>query len=110
MKRLLDYNPITREALWFDYQASDDRMVLRHEQDVSPIIDEATAARNDTDYSRGGIRDDWWHYARLPNIVIIDMKQRFGVDLLAPKVDWKAALKIINREYPAFKMTTGTHA
>ena len=38
------------------------------------------------------------------------MKQRFGIDLMAPKVDWKSALKIINREYPAFKVTQGVHA
>jgi hypothetical protein len=109
-RRLLDYDPLTGVSTYFSYENSTDTMFLTSEQDVAPILDGIAARRNDGDYSRNGIKDDWWHYARLPLTVIMEMKTKHGVDLMAPKVDWKSALKIINREYPLLKTTNGTHA
>lgn len=109
-RRLLDYDPLTGISTWFQYENSTDQMAITTEQDIAPIIDSITARRNDADYSRDGIKKDWWHYARLPLTVIMEMKTKHGVDLMAPKVDWKSALKIINREYPLLKTTEKTHA
>jgi hypothetical protein len=109
-RRLLDYDPLTGISTWFQYQDSTEEMAITTEQDLSPILDGITARRNDTDYSRDGIKNDWWHYARLPLTVIMEMKSKHGVDLMASKVDWKSALKIINREYPLLKTTEKTHA
>ena len=109
-RRLLDYNPLTGVSTWFNYENSTDIMHITTEQDVAPILDQVSSLRNDTDYSKAGIKNDWWHYARLPLHVILDMKAKHGVDLMAPKIDWKSALKIINREYPYVKATNGTHA
>lgn len=108
-RRLLDYDPISGMASWFDYDSTD-TMYITHEQQVGDIIDQATERRNDRDYSKAGIKEDWWHYARLPNIVIMEMKNKHGIDLMAAKPDWKSALKIINREYPHLKTTKGVHA
>jgi hypothetical protein len=108
-KRLLDYDPLTGMRTWFDYD-SNDVMYLTEEQDVNPILDSNAAKRNDTEYSRKGIKKDWWHYADIPLVVILELKRKHGVDLMAKKVDWKSAFKIINREYPYLKTTTGTHA
>lgn len=109
-RRLLDYDPLTGVSTWFSYEASTDNMHITSEQDVNPILDGITERRNDGDYSRKGIKNDWWHYARLPLTVILEMKAKHGVDLMAQKVDWKSALKIINREYPLLKTTDKTHA
>ena len=109
-KRLLDYDPVSGVSTYFEYEQSTDRMLIHTEQDSSRILDDVAQLRNDEQYSRDGIKADWWHYARLPLTVIMDMKIRFGVDLMAPKPDWKSAMKIINREYPMLKTTKGTHA
>lgn len=112
-RRLLDYDPISGMSTWFDYEKSTDSMVITNEQDgshISRILDQAKAFRNDDDYSKQGIKEDWWHYARIPNGVILEMKEKHGVDLMARKIDWKKAFKVINREYPALKVTTKTHA
>lgn len=100
-------------ATWFDYEKSTDTMFIKNEQSASVvenILDQNAAMRHDGDYSRQGIKEDWWHYARIPNGVILEMKEKFGADMLAPKVDWKHCLKILNREYPHLKVTTKTHA
>ncbi len=108
MKQLLDFNPITGEKVWFE--TADDKMHITHEQDVTPILDDVTALRNNEDYSRRGIKDDKWHYARIPNSVMMEMKQKHGVDVLASKIDWPAVFRCINAHYPWLKATTKTHA
>lgn len=109
-KQLLDYNPLTGVSTYFEYEASTDTMLITDVQDVNAILDETAMLRNCDEYSRDGIKNDMWHYARLPLTVMLDMKTRFGVDLMAKNPDWKSAFKIINREYPYLKTTTGTHA
>lgn len=112
-RRLLDYDPLTGMTTWFDYEKSTDTMAITNEQApsiVNNVLDSNAHMRHDDDYSRQGIKDDWWHYARIPNGVILEMKEKFGADLLAPKPDWKYVLKVLNREYPHLKVTTKTHA
>jgi len=109
-KRLLDYDPLTGTRTWFEYEQSTDRMLITDEQDVQLILDQTAAARSDTDYSRQGIKDDMWHYARIPNVVMVEMKEKHGVDMFGSNVDWKSVFKIINREYPWLKTTDKHHA
>ncbi len=112
-RRLLDHDPITGVTTWFDYDNDNDTMFLTTEQSaeqVNSVLDSTAAMRADGGYSKRGIKQDWWHYARIPNAVIMEMKLKHGVDMMAPKPDWKSIMKLINREYPALKTTNGTHA
>ena len=112
-RRLLDYDPITGMTTWFDYEQSTDTMAIRNEQAasiVNDVLDQNAEMRRDDDYSKQGIKDDWWHYARIPNGVLLEMKEKHGADLLAKKIDWKHCLKVLNREYPHLKVTDKTHA
>lgn len=109
-RRLLDYDPLTGISTYFQFEAATDVMHITTEQDVAPILKAAEMRRHDADYSSQGIKDDWWHYARLPTTVIMEMKTKHGIDMMAPNTDWKSALKILNREYPYFKTTEKTHA
>ncbi len=108
-KQVLEHDPLTGITTWFEYTA-EDKMLITETQDVSAILEHNQTLRNNEDYSKRGIKDDMWHYARVPLTVMMDIKTRFGVDLMAKKVDWKSAFKIINREYPYLKTTTKTHA
>lgn len=108
MEFVLDYNPLTGERCVIKTEG--DKLHIRNEQDVTPFIESATELRNDEDYSRAGIKNDQWHYARIPNGVMLEMKQKYGVDMFAPKPDWPAIFKCINANYPWLKTTTKTHA
>ncbi len=109
-RRILDYDPLSQTTTYFDYDGLTDHMHITSVQNVNPIIEAATKRRNDDDYSRRGIKEDMWHYARIPDSVALEMRTKYGVDILAPKVDWKAVLKCINTHYPALKTTTKHHA
>lgn len=107
-KRLLDFNPLTGEKTWFQFDAHNEQMTITHEQDVSEALRQAKAMANDGDYSKRGIKNDMWHYARVPNTVIIDMKNRFGVDFFN-KNHAKRMFELLNTEYKQFKTTEKTH-
>jgi hypothetical protein len=108
-RHVLDYNPLSGETVLFDYKDGES-ITLTHVQDVTPFVEQATIRRNDTDYSRDGIKHDMWHYARLPNIVIMEMETKHGIKLTGGHVDWKAVFKCINTHYPWLKTTDGRHA
>ena len=106
---LIDHNPLTGESTWMDYRDGESLSIV-NEQDVNTILDDATRLRNSTDYSRKGIKNDHWHYARIPNGVMLEMKQKHGIDMMKSPIDWKAVFKCINQHYPWLKTTEGTHA
>jgi hypothetical protein len=109
-RRVLDFDPLSNTTTYFDYDQLTDHMHITTVQNVNPVIDAATKRRNDEDYSRRGMKGDMWHYARIPDSVALEMRTKYGVDMLSPKVDWKAVLKCINTHYPALKTTTKHHA
>lgn len=108
MDFVADFNPLTGESCVISF--SDGKMHITNKQDVSPIVDYATDLRNNTGYSQRGIKNDKWHYARIPNGVMLEMKQKYGVDMFTGKPDWPAIFKCINTHYPNLKTTDKMHA
>jgi hypothetical protein len=108
-RRVLDFDPLSRTTTYFDFDAQD-QMHITTVQAVDHVLDATTKRRNDDDYTKRGIKDDMWHYARIPDSVALEMKTKHGVNMLSGKIDWKAVLKCINTHYPALKTTTKHHA
>lgn len=107
-KRLLDFNPLSGEKVWFEYDQAIDSMTIKHEQDVSKHLDIAHARMIDDNYTRKGIKNDMLHYAHLPNIVIMKMLAEDGVDV-ASKNDEKRVFELLNTKYKRFKTTNKIH-
>ncbi len=107
MKHVVDYNPLTGESCYMTFE--DGQVHITNEQDVSQILDSATDLRNRESYSQRGIKNDNWHYARIPNGVMLEMKSKHGVDMMGSKIDWPAVFKCINAHYPWLKTTNKTH-
>lgn len=107
-KRLLDYNPLTGEKTWFQFDHVHDRMTITEEQDVQPYLDWAAELRSRPDYSRKGIKKDMWHYAKVPNVIIMEMKTKHGVDFFKEE-DWPKVSRLLETEYSRFKTTHGKH-
>jgi hypothetical protein len=49
-----------------------------------------------------------WHYARVPNAIILEMKQKHGVDFF-DRNDSKRMFALLNTEYSRFKTTEKKH-
>ena len=109
MQRLLDVNPLTGEWITFDYNHAEDTFTIGHHQDTTPIIEENKKAILEIDHHKFQAKNEWAHYAKVPNIVILEWKQKYGVDFFN-RDDWPRVMKLINsREYADLKRTTYKH-
>lgn len=106
--QVLDYNPLTGERVLLNYDRHTEQLVMTHEQDVSRIRDKAREMAADTNRTRKGIKNDLWHYACVPNIAILDMRQRHGVDFF-DRNHAKRVFELLNTEYKEYKTTDKTH-
>lgn len=105
MSQFLDYNEAFGVTSYHD-QTRDGKLQLHFEQDVEPVLEYAKALRNDS-LTDGGIKKDWWLYAIIPPIVILQLRHR-GINIYR-KADFKRAFDIINRDYPYLKTTAKKH-
>lgn len=108
MPILFDYDPVTGLRETFDYDPINDQVLIRTEEDVSPLLDRLKALRNEDEYTRQGIKGDWWHYCTIPATVEMELRKK-GIDIY-DKNATKAILKEINQNYPWLKATTKRHA
>ena len=107
MKRLIDYDPVTLTAVWHDYDESSDETHIFEVQDIEPLIESNTIIQNHDSghgmglnaYSRKGIKESWWHIARIPNAIQLAWRTKYGVNLtLWGRDDWttKKIKKLLN--------------
>lgn len=85
----------------------DDHLQLHYRQDVEPILEVARTERING-LTDGGIKNDLWLYARIPPVVILEMRFKYGVDVFK-KDHLKKAFQLINSEYPWLKCTEKRH-
>jgi len=112
LKRVLDYDPVTRITTTFDYDFDTDTTILHRSQPgnlVQSLLDVNKTLQNEEDYTKQGIKSGWWHYATIPNIVAEDWLNRFGVNIYN-KDHEKKVFELLNRpEYRYLKTTTKMH-
>lgn len=108
MPLLFDSNPETGVTTYFDYDPVKDQVFLTSHQDVTGFLDRMNKLRNDEDYSKQGIKEDWWHFASVPVIVEMELMKR-GL-YLHDKDAMPKILKVLQSEYPYLLATTKRHA
>lgn len=76
---------------FFSYDEDTDTMRIRTQQDVSAILDHNKAQQNE------GLnkKSDYWHAAKIPNVIILEWREKFGVDLYDPEHS-EAVKKLLN--------------
>ena len=77
-KRLIGYDPATGLSSW--YEKDGDNFNIGHTQDVSKHLDYAKRLRSDPDYKKGGIKNDYYHFAHVPSIALLEIKKKYGLD------------------------------
>jgi hypothetical protein len=109
MKRIVDYDPITGISTWFDYHHETDMAVVTSMQDVDSILDRNKTLSNDESYTKKGFKNDWWHYATIPNILIEKWKLEEGIDVFNRNHDKAVWKKLNSPEYKYLKTTARYH-
>lgn len=109
MSRLLDYNPVTGMTMTFAYDHATDNVIITNTQDATPVIEENKWALLDTDTHRRQAKEGWAHYAKIPDIVAMEWKAKYGVDFMNSN-HWTKVLSLLeDPEYKYLKRTTYKH-
>ena len=107
MKRLLDYDPLTGISQYFHYSESTGEWAIESVQDVDTILDMNKSMQNDESYSELGIKNEFWHVARIPVVIQEKWLREDGIDVFN-KDHWKKVKRKLNDpDYLYLKTTTG---
>lgn len=109
MKRLLSVDEFSGMKTWHDHDPLTDETTIAYESDVEPLLEQNKLLQNDDDYTKKGMKDEFWHYASIPAGIVMDWLINRGVDVYN-KEDTKKVLQLLNDpEYRYLKTTTLHH-
>lgn len=108
-KRLLSTDPVTGLMTWHSYDSQTDTTIISYSADSKPILERNKAQANNTDFSKHGIKQEFWKYAEIPVEVQLDWLINKGVDVYN-KDHTKKAFQLVNDpDYKYLKTTSGYH-
>lgn len=101
-RQFLSFNQDT--GLLVSTAFEDGRNVVKYEQDCQPFWDINAEYRANPERWKQGVKEGFAHAAFVPDVVIVDMKTRFGVNFY-DKNERKRVLELIEKHYPHCKVT-----
>jgi hypothetical protein len=111
MSKFVDFDPLRGIETLMSHSV--DELQIHYRQDVEPVLDLAAIERSTGLADKKAKEAKWGEeislYARIPPVIILEMKHKYGVDLFK-KDHLKRAFELINREYPKYKTTEKHHS
>jgi len=98
MPEFFDYDPISGIRTDTDWNSTTGEMTLIRRADVEPVLDFAKDRANAVGKDTHGIKEGWWMYAKLPPIVILQMRAK-GIDVFN-RDHQERMFQEINEHYP----------
>lgn len=99
-----DHDPTTGTIEYYSYDPMKDEHALTVVQDVSSFLDEMKRRRDDPEYWKKGVKEEFAHYATIPLVVEMQLKAK-GINLYDP-AQTKEIIKEIETNFPFCKATT----
>lgn len=104
MAEFFEYDPLTGIRTDTEYDEMSGDMKLIRTADVEPVLDHTKGLANEDGVWKQGVKDGWALYAKLPPIVILQMRAK-GINVFDQN-DQKRMFAEINSHYPHLKATT----
>lgn len=79
MGKLISYDPYTKTKEVFEGDGNG-KFKIQTVQDCSSIIKFNKACQNEPLLKQRGIKSDYYHFARVPNTVLMEWKTKYGID------------------------------
>ena len=109
MAIFLEKDPLTGvESYLADNDSEEKGIRIHYQQDIEPLLNYTKAIRNDG-LADSGIKRDLWHYAMITPIVIMKLKNEYGVDIFN-RNHYKRLFQLLNTEFKYLKTTDKRHA
>lgn len=94
---------------WHSYDSQTDETVISYSADSRPVLEQNKAMANSDDFTKAGIKDEFWLYASIPVAVQLDWLINKGVDV-TNRDHAKKMFELVNSpEYRHLKTTSGYH-
>lgn len=107
MSEFFEFDAVTGIRTDLSWSEVDQQMTVIRTADVEPLLNYTKAMANDGDVSKRGIAESWWLYAKIPAIVILQLRAK-GINVF-DKNDEAKVFAEINSNFPDLKCTTGKH-
>jgi hypothetical protein len=101
----MEIDPVTGIKTDWKWNENDQTYTLQRSADVEPVLDYAKAISNEVGLNKPDIDKGWWLYAKIPPIVIVQMRAK-GINVF-DHTHQKRMFAEINEHYPHLKTTTG---
>ena len=108
-KRLLSTDPTTGLMTWHSYDPLTDEMTISYSADSKPILERNKALQKSDDFSKQGIKQEFWKYAEIPVEVQLDWLLNKGIDVYNEDHKKKVFALVNDPEYKHLKTTSGYH-
>lgn len=105
MSKFVDFDPL--RGIETQEDSYEGRIQLHYRQDVEPVLELAKTERING-LTDDGIKQDLWLYARIPPVIILELRFKHGIDIFK-RDHLKRAFQVINRDYPYLKCTEKRH-
>lgn len=105
MAKFVEYDPARGMGIYEDMY--DNHLQVHYREDVEGVLELNKYERNNQVHDKG-IKQEFWHYARIPAVIIMKLKIEHGIDIF-DKNDFKKSVEVINRDYPYLKTTDKHH-
>jgi hypothetical protein len=79
-KCVLDYDPVTKTTTYHAYDHSSKKTYIETVQDVESVLRANEIKRNSHVSSRFVRKPDWYHFATIPNTVLMEFKSKYNLD------------------------------
>lgn len=90
MGKLFSYDPLTGTKEIFQGNGRGG-FQIQTVQDCRKIVEFNKACQNTPELKHNGIKSDYYHFARVPNVVLMEWKQKYGLDYMnkddMPKIE-----------------------
>ena len=80
-KRLLSVDPLSGLKTFHEYDHKSKTTYITESQDVSKILKHNRNLRNNAEYKSGGIKNDYYHFATIPMIMVMKFKNEHNLDV-----------------------------
>lgn len=108
-RRLLATDPITGIATFHEYNEATNETTIIYVGDDTPCIEENKRLANDADYTKNGIKQEFWRYASIPPSIQLKWLTEKGVDVYNKDHGKKIGELVNDREYSYLKTTSRHH-
>ena len=108
-RELFSHDPLSGMTVWFHFDDTTGDAILEYEQDCEPLVELNKVRQNDAAYSKQGIKQEFWHYASIPNAIQMKWLIEEGIDVYDDNAWPQIMRKLNDPEYRYLKATEKHH-